>query len=79
VAGNVLGFISREENAKYSRLRGYTECISVGADYRRWGLARALIALSLRAQKAAGMYESALGVDSKSLTGATRVNADFGF
>ncbi len=79
VAGNVLGFIDHEENAKYGRLRGYTECISVGADYRRRGIARALIIMSLRAQKAAGMTESALGVDSESLTGATRVYGDCGF
>lgn len=79
VAGSVLGFIDHEENAKYGRLRSYTECISVGADFRRRGIARALIALSLRAQKAAGMNESALGVDSESLTGATRVYADCGF
>jgi len=79
VAGSVLGFIDHEENAKYGRLRGYTECISVGADYRRRGIARGLIALSLRAQKAAGMTESALGVDSENLTGATRVYEDCGF
>jgi len=79
VAGGVLGFIDHEENAKYGRLRGYTECISVGADFRRRGIARALVVLSLRAQKAAGMTESALGVDSESLTGATRVYADCGF
>ncbi len=79
VAGGVLGFIDQAENTKYGRLRGYTECISVGADFRRRGIARALIASSLQAQKAAGMTESALGVDSESLTGATRVYADCGF
>ncbi len=79
VAGNVLTFIDREENAKYHRLRGYTECIAVGRTWRRRGLARALIAKSLHAQKAAGMTESALGVDSESLTGATRVYEDCGF
>jgi mycothiol synthase len=79
VAGNVLTFIDREENGKYHRLRGYTEGIAVGRRWRRRGLARALIAKSLRAQKAAGMTESALGVDSESLTGATRVYEDCGF
>ncbi|HTX71223.1 MAG TPA: GNAT family N-acetyltransferase [Rectinemataceae bacterium] len=79
VAGGVLGFIDRIENEKYRRTRGYTECIHVGREWRRRGVARALIASSLRAQKALGMTESALGVDSESLTGATRVYADCGF
>jgi GNAT superfamily N-acetyltransferase len=79
VAGNVLGYIDREENEKYRRERGWTENIAVGRSWRRRGLARALISRSLRAQKAAGMKESALGVDSESLTGATRVYEACGF
>ena len=79
VAGQVLTFIDQAENEKFNRRRGYTERISVRRSWRRRGLARALIARSLHAQKARGMTESALGVDSENLSGATRVYEDCGF
>jgi ribosomal protein S18 acetylase RimI-like enzyme len=79
VAGQVKAFIHRDENEKYNRRRGYTEGISVRRPYRRRGLARALIARSLRDQRDRGMTESALGVDSENQTGATRVYEDCGF
>jgi GNAT superfamily N-acetyltransferase len=79
VAGQVQTFIHHAENEKYERRRGYTEGISVRRPYRRRGLARALIAHSLRVQKERGMTESALSVDSENLTGATRVYEDCGF
>lgn len=79
IAGQVRTFIDQLENDTYGRLRGYTEEISVRRPYRRRGLARALIAESLRLQKAKGMTESALTVDSENLTGATRIYEDCGF
>jgi len=79
VAGQVGTFINYRENEKYNRKRGYTESISVRRPWRKRGLARALIVRSLRAQKAAGMTESALGVDSENISGATRVYEDCGF
>lgn len=79
VAGQVKAFILEAENEKYNRRRGYTEGISVRRPYRRRGLARALIVRSLRDQRDRGMTESALGVDSENLTGATRVYEDCGF
>ena len=79
IAGQVQAFIDYAENERFGRRRGYTENISVRRPYRRRGLARALIALSLRAQRDRGMTESALNVDSESLTGATRVYEDCGF
>lgn len=79
VAGQVKTFIHEAENEKYQRRRGYTEGISVRRPYRRRGLARALIARSLRVQRDRGMTESALGVDSENPTGATRVYEDCGF
>lgn len=72
-------FIDALENETHGRQRGYTEFISVRRPYRRRGLARALIAESLRVQKAQGMTESALMVDSENPTGATRVYDDCGF
>ncbi len=79
IAGQVRPFIDHEENEAAGRLRGYTENISTRRPYRRRGLARALIVRALRAQREAGMTESALGVDMESPTGATRVYDDCGF
>ena len=72
VAGQVKTFIDHEQNKLYHRLRGWTESISVRRPFRRRGLARALIAESLRVQKQAGM-------DSENLSGATRIYEDCGF
>ena len=79
IAGQVRTFIRRAENEKYNRQRGYTEFISVRRPWRKRGLARALIAQSLRVQKEHGMTESALGADSENISGATRVYEDCGF
>lgn len=79
IAGQVRTYIDHAENEYFGRRRGYTEFISVRRPYRRRGLARALIALSLRAQRDAGMTESALNVDADSLTGATRIYEECGF
>jgi GNAT superfamily N-acetyltransferase len=79
VAGQVLTYIDRGENEKYGRSRGYTERIGVLRPYRGRGLASALIARSLLAQREAGMRESALHVDSDSLTGAARLYDAWGF
>jgi ribosomal protein S18 acetylase RimI-like enzyme len=79
VAGQVRTYINHDQNKLYNRKRGYTEFISVRRAWRRRGLARALIARSLRAQKKAGMSESALQVDSENLSGAVRIYEDCGF
>ena len=79
VAGQVRTYIDHEQNKLYDRKRGWTEFISVRRPFRRRGLARALIARSLRVQKQAGMTESALSVDSENLSGATKVYEDCGF
>ena len=79
IAGQVRTFINEAENKKYNRKRGFTEFISVRRPWRKRGLARALIAISLRVQKEQGMTESALGVDSENLSGATRIYEACGF
>jgi mycothiol synthase len=79
VVGQVRTFIDHAQNEKYSRKRGFTEVISVRRQWRKRGLARALIAQSLNVQKLQGMTESALGVDSENTSGATRVYEDCGF
>ena len=79
IAGQVLTFINHEENQQFGRKRGYTEGIGVVNAWRRRGLARAMITQSLRAQKAAGMIESALVTDSENKSGATRLYESCGF
>lgn len=79
VAGMVRSFILRDENEGYNRLRGYTEHISTRRPWRRQGVARALIAHSLRALKERGMQHAALGVDTQNTSGATRVYEAMGF
>ncbi len=77
--GQVLGYIHHEENKQFNRRRGYTEGIGVAQSWRRRGLARALISLSLQAQKDAGMTESALVADSANANDVTRLYESCGF
>jgi mycothiol synthase len=77
--GHVLTFIDEEENKQSRRRRGYTEGIGVARAWRRRGVARALINHSLKAQKSAGMSESALVVDRDSTSNATRLYESCGF
>lgn len=79
VAGQVKPFINAEQNTTQNRRRGETEFISVGAPWRRRGLARALVVSALRALRDAGMNESALGVDANNPSEATRIYEDCGF
>jgi mycothiol synthase len=79
VAGMVLNFIDPQENERYHRARGYTEDISVRRPWRRRGLARALIALSLKTLANAGMTEAGLGVDSENATGALQLYESLGY
>ena len=78
VAGHVLTFIDHAQNEEFNRKRGYTEGIGAGKAWRRRGLARALIIRSLQAQRAEGMSESAMAVDSDN-PGATRLYEGCGF
>lgn len=79
VAGQVKPFINAEQNATQNRRRGETEFISVGAPWRRRGLAGALIARALAAQRDAGMDESVLGVDADNAHDAARLYERCGF
>jgi ribosomal protein S18 acetylase RimI-like enzyme len=79
VVGHVLTFIDEERNEQFNRKRGYTEGIGVDQRWRRRGVARALIARSLQAQKEAGMTESALIADSANASRATSLYESCGF
>lgn len=79
VAGMVLNFIDREYNAEFKRLRGWTDPICVRRPWRKQGLAKALIARSLRLLQAQGMTEAGLGVDTQNPNGALRLYESMGY
>jgi ribosomal protein S18 acetylase RimI-like enzyme len=79
VAGMVRTIIDRNQNARFGRQRGYTENISTRRPWRKRGLARALMAQSMRLQKELGMTETALGVDASNPNGALQLYESMGF
>jgi ribosomal protein S18 acetylase RimI-like enzyme len=79
VAGMVLSFINKDENEMCGRKRGYTENICVRRPWRKQGLAKALIALSLTALKESGMTEAGLGVDAENISGALHLYESMGY
>jgi ribosomal protein S18 acetylase RimI-like enzyme len=79
VAGMVMSFIDKDQNELFGWKRGYTENICVRRPWRKQGLAKALIALSLIALKERGMTEAALGVDAENISGALHLYESMGF
>lgn len=79
IAGMVLSFINKDENEMNGRKRGYTENICVRRPWRRLGLAKALIALSLITLKERGMTEAGLGVDAENTSGALHLYESMGY
>jgi GNAT superfamily N-acetyltransferase len=79
VAGMVRTFIDENQNIKFNRKRGYTENISTRRPWRKRGLARALMARSMRLQKELGMTETALSVDALNPSGALQLYESVGF
>lgn len=79
VAGQVRSYVDTKANERMGRLIGWTENISVRRPWRGRGLARALLAESLRAVRDRGMTEAALGVDAQNEHGALRLYESLGF
>jgi mycothiol synthase len=79
VAGMVLNFIDWEYNENFKRQRGWTESISVRRPWRKQGLAKALIARSMRLLQEQGMTEVGLGVDAQNPNGALRLYESLGY
>jgi ribosomal protein S18 acetylase RimI-like enzyme len=77
IAGQILNFLGEPE-ADGGRV-GFTEAISVQPEDRRRGLARALLAASLRAVRDAGATRAALGVDSHNPNQAQELYASMGY
>ncbi len=79
VVGSVLNYIDHDYNQKFNRKRGWTEEITTHRDWRRRGIARALIVRSMHMHKAKGMTEVALGVDTNNPTGALKLYESLGY
>lgn len=79
VVGQVRSFINREENEELGRRRGWTEFISTHREWRKRGIATALICESLRELKTRGMTEAALGVHVENPNGAFDLYESLGF
>ncbi|MES2208603.1 MAG: GNAT family N-acetyltransferase [Chloroflexota bacterium] len=79
VAGSVLNFVFRGENARLGVRRGWLEHVSVRRPWRKRGLASALIARAMLVLRDRGLDEAALGADAENLTGAVRLYEALGF
>lgn len=79
IVGMVLNFIDHQENQYFKRRRGYTENISVHKNYRKRGIARALLGMSIQMFQEMGMEETALSVDTENPSGALRLYVSMGY
>lgn len=79
VAGVSINTIYYNDNAHYGFKRGWVETLGVRRQWRGKGLAKALLANSLRKLHVQGMTEAALGVDAANPTGALQLYEGMGF
>jgi mycothiol synthase len=79
IAGMVLGYIDKEENAALNTRHGYTEEIAVLQPWRRKGIARWLLIESIRMFQGLGMEKTVLSVDSQNQTGAYSFYIQMGY
>jgi ribosomal protein S18 acetylase RimI-like enzyme len=79
IAGASINAIYGKANADMGVLHGWLDSVFTRRQWRRRGLARALVARSLVLLKERGMSEGILGVDADNETGALGVYTDNGF
>jgi ribosomal protein S18 acetylase RimI-like enzyme len=79
IAGMVLNYVDEAGNEKFGRRRGWTESITTQRRWRGKGVAKALIAESMRMFKNMGMTEVALGVHTTNPTGAFQLYQGLGY
>lgn len=79
IAGLVLNVIDPADIARKGLARGALASVAVRRPWRRRGLARALIADSLRLLRDRGMTSATLGVDGENPNQAMRLYEDCGF
>jgi mycothiol synthase len=79
VVSSVMNYINHDYNEKSNKKCGWTENISTRREWRRRGIARALIVRSMHMHKALGMTEVALGVDTENPNGALQLYESLGY
>jgi GNAT superfamily N-acetyltransferase len=79
VAGSILNYINHEYNRTTGSKLGYTEWITVRRPWRRRGLARAMLARSMRVHRELGMTQTGLGVDTQNPSGALQLYESMGY
>ncbi len=79
VVGSVQSFIDVEENRAFGRRRGHTERVFVAPSWRGKGVAKALLARSLRLLKEKGMTEATLDTEEANVHEAYKVYQRMGF
>jgi len=79
VVSQVRSFVNTAENEEYERARGWTEFISTHRDWRRKGVATALIVASIGDLTDRGMTEVALGVHTENPNGAFTLYEGLGY
>ena len=77
IAGQILNYLGKPDTD--GSIIGWTESISTQPEYRRRGLARALLALSLRTVRDAGATCAGLGVDTQNPNQAQTLYESMGF
>lgn len=79
VAGSVFCWIDEEENSRHDRLWGYNDVVAVTLEYRRRGLAKALVSQSLVQLRKLGMEVANLDVDTKNPSDALDLYTAVGY
>jgi mycothiol synthase len=79
IVGMVVNRVDHEANAELGMKRGWINSVGVRRAWRRRGIARALVAESLRVLRDAGMTSAGLGVDAENPHGALGVYEASGF
>jgi len=79
IAGGVVNIIDPEENAETGLAQGYVDAVFTRPAWRRRGLARSLVAESLRRLRERGMASAMLGVDGANPNQAMTLYEDVGF
>jgi len=79
MVGIVVNHVDADENRQFKRERGYLLRIGTLRDWRRRGVARALISRSLLLLKEKGCQEAALRVNVRNPTGALQLYESLGF
>jgi GNAT superfamily N-acetyltransferase len=79
VVGGVHNYVDEDENKAFGRKWGHTEKIFVRRPWRNRGIAKALIARSLRVVRDLGMEAATLDVDSDNPSGAYNLYESLGY